>query len=134
MNALDVDLYVLLDFQYQKSEKEIRAYRYLHESQRVFSDLLYKDRVRCLTKLGYLAHCIGMSDDGIRDHWWVTEEGIEKIKECMERSSIYKIRRLSKKYGVVRDQLHIFWESLPYAFIIYFIGIIIFSFIRKWIF
>ena len=134
MNALDVDLYVLLDFQYQKSEKEIRAYHYLHESQRVFSDLLYKDRVRSLTKLGYLAHGIGMSDDGVRDHWWVTEEGKEKIKECMERSSIYKIRRLSKKYGVIRDQLHIFWECLPYAFIIYFIGLIIFSFIRKWIF
>lgn len=134
MNALDVDLYVLLDFQLQKSEKEIRAYYYLHKNSRVFSELLYKDRVRSLTGLGYLAHGVGISDGGVRDHLWVTEEGKEKIKECMEHSSIYEIRRLAKKYGVVRDQLHILWESLPYAFIMYFVGLTIFSVIRKWIF
>lgn len=134
MNASDLDLYVLLDFLYQKSEKEIRAYYYLHESKHGFSELIYKDRVRSLTKLGYLSHGIGISDDGVRDHWCVTEEGQERIRECMKHSSFYKIRRLTQKFGVVRDQLHIVWESLPYAFIIYFVGLVVFKVLKTWLF
>lgn len=119
MNALDLDLYVLLDFLFNKGEKEIRAYNCLHKNKHGFSQALYDDRVRSLTYFGYLEHGVAINDSGCTDRWCVTELGKKKIKECMEGSSFREIRRLSQKYGVVRDQLCIFWESLPYAFIVY---------------
>lgn len=133
MNAYDIDLYVLLDYLFQKGEKEIRAYNYLHKNKHGFSYSLYDDRRKSLVSFGYLGHGVGVSDNGCTDHWYVTEDGKERIKECMENSSFHELRRLSQKYGVVRDQLHIMWESLPYAFIIYFSGLIIYTFIKTWL-